>query len=94
MNEEEVKQLRRFIDRFLATVSRLEEERDRWRDRFECLAYEVEDLIECSGGVCSGVFANNTASWRGVLEAGLLPSMVPYLRRRREQKRKQNKDTT
>ena len=82
MTEAEEKQLRRFANRFLEVVGELERERDEWRDRFECLAYEVEDLITQVPGVPghSGV-----VPWSSVLETGAMPTMRQYLAERDRQ---------
>lgn len=89
MTEAEEKQLRRFAYRFLEVVGELERERDEWRARFECLAYEVEDLMEQVPGVPghSGV-----VPWSSVLETGAMPTMKQYLAEREEQRARQRNE--
>lgn len=84
MTKNEVNEVRRFADRFLKVVGDLERERDEWRHRFECLAYEVEDLMEASRGVAGPL--SEVAPWKAVFESGLLPTMVGYIKELRRQR--------
>ena len=91
MDRTEVKEIRTFVDRFLDRLGEVERERDAERYRYECLAYELEDLIEKTHGVINSVQDNQCAAWEWVLRAGVLPEMTRYLQEREVQKQKQKK---